>query len=45
VVGGAYSTHGEIRNTYKVLVGTSEGGRSLRRPGRRWEDVIRMEVR
>jgi hypothetical protein len=28
----------------KVLVGTPEGKRPLRRPGCRWVEVIRMDV-
>jgi hypothetical protein len=30
---------------YKVLVGKPEGKRPLGRPGRRWEDGIRMDLR
>jgi hypothetical protein len=36
---------GEERKVYKVLVGKPEGKRSLGRPGRRWEDGIRMDLR
>jgi hypothetical protein len=36
---------GEERKVYKVLVGKSEGKRPLGRPRRRWEDVIRMDLR
>jgi hypothetical protein len=36
---------GEERNVYRVLMGKPEGKRSLGRPGRRWEDVIRMDLR
>jgi hypothetical protein len=36
---------GEEREVYKVLVGKPEGKRPLRRPRRRWEDVIRMDLR
>jgi hypothetical protein len=43
-MGGRYSTHGEVRNTYKVLVRNPEGKRPLGRPRRRWEDNIRMEL-
>jgi hypothetical protein len=32
---------GEMRNTYKILVGKPEGKRPLGRPRRRWEDNIR----
>jgi hypothetical protein len=40
---GACSTHGEMRNTYKILVGRPEGTRSLR-PRRRWEDNIKIAL-
>jgi hypothetical protein len=36
---------GEERKLYKVLVGKPEGNRPLGRPRRRWEDVIRMNLR
>jgi hypothetical protein len=36
---------GEEREVYKVLVGKPEGKRPLGRPGRRWEDGIRMDLR
>jgi hypothetical protein len=36
---------GEERKVYKVLVGKPEGKRPLRRPRRRWEDGIRMDLR
>jgi hypothetical protein len=36
---------GEERNVYKVFVGKPEGKRPLGRPGRRWEDVTRMDLR
>jgi hypothetical protein len=36
---------GEERNLYKVLVGTPEGKRPLRRPRRRWKDGIRMDLK
>jgi hypothetical protein len=36
---------GGDRKVYKVLVGKSEGKRPLGRPRRRWEDVIRMDLR
>jgi hypothetical protein len=36
---------GEERNVYKVLMGKPEGKRLLRRPRRRWEDGIRMDLR
>jgi hypothetical protein len=36
---------GEERKLCKVLVGNPEGKRSLGRPGHRWEDGIRMDLR
>jgi hypothetical protein len=35
---------GEMRNTYKVLAGKSEGKRPFGRPRYTWEDNIRMEI-
>jgi hypothetical protein len=42
---GHVARMGEDRKMYKVLVGNSEGKRSLRRLRRRWEDRIRMDLR
>jgi hypothetical protein len=39
-----YSTYGESRGTYRVLMGKPEG-KPLERPRRRWEDNIKMAVR
>jgi hypothetical protein len=36
---------GKMRNAYKILVGKPEGKRPLRRPGRRWEDNVKMHLR
>jgi hypothetical protein len=36
---------GERRGVYRVLVGRPEGKRPLRRPRRRWEDNIKMDLR
>ncbi|KAJ4441688.1 hypothetical protein ANN_11546 [Periplaneta americana] len=36
---------GESRNAYRVLVGRPEGKRPLKRPRRRWEDNIKMDLR
>jgi hypothetical protein len=36
---------GEGRNVYRVLVRKFEGKRPLRRPRRRWEDNIKMDLR
>ena len=35
---------GERRVLYRVLVGKPEGKRRLRRPRRRWEDNIKMDI-
>ena len=32
-------------NAYRVLVGIPEGKRPLRRPRRRWEDNVKMDLR
>jgi hypothetical protein len=34
----------EDRGVYRVLVGKHEGKRPLRRPRRRWEDNIKMDL-
>jgi hypothetical protein len=36
---------GAKRNAYRILVVKPEGKRPLRRPIRRWEDNIRMDLR
>ena len=36
---------GERRGTYSVLVGKPEARRPLRRPRRRWEDNIKINLR
>jgi hypothetical protein len=36
---------GEERKLYKVLVGKPEGKIPLERPRRRWEDVVRIDLR
>jgi hypothetical protein len=35
----------EIRNTYKISVGNPKWKRPLRRPSRRWEDHIKVDLR
>jgi len=35
---------GQSRGVYRALVGKSEGLRSFGRPGRRWEDNIKMDL-
>jgi hypothetical protein len=42
---GHVARMGEGRGAYRVLVGRSEGKRPLRRPRRRWEDNIKMDLR
>jgi hypothetical protein len=36
---------GEKRNAYRVLVGKPQGKRPLKRPRRRWEGNIKMDLR
>jgi len=43
-MGGACSTYGEMRGTYRVLVGKPEGKRSHGRHRCRWEDNIKMDL-
>jgi hypothetical protein len=42
---GHVARMGEKRNAYRILVVKPGGKRPLRRPRRRWEDNIRMDVR
>jgi hypothetical protein len=42
---GQVARMGEGRGVYRVLVGSPEGKRPLGRPGRRWEDNIKLDVR
>jgi hypothetical protein len=44
-LGRSFGTHRGERKLYKVLVGKPEGNRPHGRPGRRWEDRIRMDLR
>jgi hypothetical protein len=45
-IGRACSTHGGgKRNAYRILVGKPEGKIPLGRPGRGWEDNIKMGLR
>jgi hypothetical protein len=41
---GRVARMGEGRDVYRVLVGKPEGKRPLRRPRRRWEDNVRMDL-
>jgi hypothetical protein len=36
---------GDKRNAYRCLVGKLEGKRPLGRPGCRWVDIIKMDLR
>jgi hypothetical protein len=36
---------GEMKNSHKILVVKCEGKRPLKRPRRRWEDNIKIELR
>jgi hypothetical protein len=36
---------GEKRNAYRILVGEPAGKRPLGRPGRRWVDNIKIDLR
>jgi hypothetical protein len=35
----------EMKYAYKILVGKSEGNRPFRRPRRRWENNVKMDLR
>jgi hypothetical protein len=41
---GHVACMGERRGLYRVLVGKPEGSRPLRRPKRRWEDNIKIDL-
>jgi hypothetical protein len=43
-MGRAYSTHGEKRNAYMVLVGEPGEKRAIASPRHRWVDDIKMDV-
>jgi hypothetical protein len=42
-MGGAFSTNGEQRNAYRILVGVPEGKSPLERPRRRWVNNIKID--
>jgi hypothetical protein len=44
-MGRACSTHGEKRNTYRILVEKPGGMRPLGRSKRTWEDNIKIDLR
>jgi hypothetical protein len=43
-MGGARGGYGGGEIVHRVLMGEPEGKRQLRRPRRRWEDNIKMDV-
>jgi hypothetical protein len=42
---GHVARMGEVRGAYNILVRRPEGRRPLGRPGRKWEDNIKMDLR
>jgi hypothetical protein len=44
-MGRAFSTNGEKRNAYGILMGKQEGKRPLRKPRSRWVDNIKIDLR
>ena len=43
-MGRVYSQYGEGRSAINFLIGKPTGKRSLRRPRRRWEDNVGMDL-
>jgi hypothetical protein len=41
---GHMARMGEVRSAYNILAGKPEGRRPLVRPGRRWDDNIKMDL-
>jgi hypothetical protein len=39
------ATIGELRNAYKGRIGNNKGKRPIRRPRRRWENNIKMNLK
>jgi hypothetical protein len=44
-MGRAFSTHGEKRRAYRILIGRPEGKRPLGRPRHKCEDNIKTDYR
>jgi hypothetical protein len=44
-MGSVWSTHGEEKNEYRILVEKPEGKRPLGRLGHRWEDNKKIDLR
>ena len=43
-MGGVYSSYGERKDIYRVLVGKPEGKIPFGRPRRRWKNNIKMDL-
>jgi len=41
----SYGTYGRGENVYKALVGKPEGKKPLGRPGHRWDDNIKIDIK
>jgi len=39
-MGGICSTHGEMRNAYKILIGKPEGKTAFGKPRRSWKIIL-----
>jgi hypothetical protein len=44
-MGGACSTNGKKRNSYRILVGKLDGKRPQGRPRRRWVNNVKIDLR
>jgi hypothetical protein len=42
---GVCSTHGNVRNAFRMLFGKSERKRSLERPRRRWDINLKIDLK
>jgi hypothetical protein len=42
--GGHVASMRKTRRAYRILMGTPEGRRTLGRPRRRWEDIIKTDL-
>jgi len=45
ILEGLHSTHGREEKGVKILVGISEQNKSLGRPGNRWDDNIKVNLK
>jgi hypothetical protein len=39
------NAHGEMRSTYRILVGKYEGKKAVERPRHRWEDHVKIVMK